>query len=139
MEVRETRVGMRRVGLCMLLCCSQIQYIHMVGQKENTRTGGVGLSQKPMDLSASEREDRGHGKGVGVHTTLLQSDTVHPYCHTKAGTRPGGVGLCKIPKHLSVSEREERGHREGVSTEDVRENALCTYDVVCSRKTDLHL
>ena len=38
--------------------------------------GGVELSKKPKDLSTSEREDRGYGKGVGVHGTLLQSDTV---------------------------------------------------------------
>ncbi len=40
---------------------------------------GVGLSTKQKDLSASEREERGHGKGVGVYATLLQSDTVQPY------------------------------------------------------------
>ena len=37
---------------------------------------GDGLRKKPKDLSASEREDREHGEGVGVHGTLLQSDTV---------------------------------------------------------------
>ena len=50
-----------------------------------------------------------------------------------------GVEVHKKPKDLSVSEREERGYGVGVSTEDVRESALCTYGVVCSRKADRHL
>ena len=61
------------------------------------------------------------------------------YGHAKAGTRPVGVEVHKKPKDLSVSEREERGYGVGVSTEDVRESALCTYGVVCSRKADRHL
>ena len=101
---------------------------------------GVELRKKPKDLSASEREECGHGKGVGVHATLLQSDTVQPYGRAKAGTRPVGVGLRKKTKDLSTSHREERGHGEGVSTEIVNESALCTtYDVVCSRKAARHL
>ena len=97
------------------------------------------MRKKPKDLSASEREDRGHGKGVGVYATLLQSDTDLTYGRVKAGTRPVGVGLRKKTKDQSASEREEREHGEGVSTEDVRESALCTYDVVCSRKAARHL
>ena len=82
--------------------------------------------QKPRNLSAHESEKCEHGKGVGVHATLLQSDTVQPYGRAKAGTRPVEFELRKKPKDLSASEREERGHGKGVSTEDVRESALCT-------------
>jgi hypothetical protein len=35
---------------------------------------GIGLRKKPKDLSASERDERGHGKSVGVYATL----PVHP-------------------------------------------------------------
>ena len=58
--------------------------------------------QKPRNLSAHESEKCEHGKGVGVHATLLQSDTVHPYGRAKAGTRPLGVELRKKPKDLSA-------------------------------------
>jgi hypothetical protein len=34
----------------------------------------VGLRKNPKNLSASERDERGHGKGVGVYATL----PVHP-------------------------------------------------------------
>ncbi len=44
---------------------------------------GVDLRKKSKDLIASEREDRGHGKGVGVYVTLLQSDTVQSYGRVK--------------------------------------------------------
>ena len=60
----------------MLLCRSQIHYSHMVAQKQGTKTVGVGLRKKPKDLSTSEREERGYGKGVGVYAILLQSDTL---------------------------------------------------------------
>ena len=53
----------------------------------------VGLRKRPKDLITREREECGHGEGVGVYVTLLQSDTVQTYGHTKAGTRPVGVGL----------------------------------------------
>jgi hypothetical protein len=102
---------------------------------------------------------------VGVHATLLQSDTVHPYGRAKAGTRPLGVELRKKPKDLSAHDMRvksvgmgrvlvcmllccsqiqlsiaiwSRKSEEGVSMEDVRESALC-YDVVCSRKAAGHL
>jgi hypothetical protein len=45
-------------------------------EKAVTMSVGVGLHKKPTDLSASESEEREHGKDVGVYTTLLQSDTV---------------------------------------------------------------
>ena len=32
--------------------------------------------QKPRNLSVSESEECGHGEGVGVYPTLLQSDTL---------------------------------------------------------------
>ena len=37
-----------------------------------TRPVGVDLCKKPMDLSASESEECGYGKGVGVYDTLIQ-------------------------------------------------------------------
>jgi hypothetical protein len=69
-------------------------------RKSSTSPPGVRLRKKPKDLSTSERDERGYGKGVGEYPTLLQSDTVHPY-------GPVGVGLFKKPKDLSVSESEE--------------------------------
>jgi hypothetical protein len=56
----------------MLLFYSQIHYRDMVAQKSVTSPVGVGLRKKPKDLSASEREECGHGKGVGVHVTMLR-------------------------------------------------------------------
>ena len=50
-----------------------------------------------------------------------------------------GDGLRKKPKDLSASEREERGDGKSVSMGDVRESALCTYDVVCSQKAARHV
>jgi hypothetical protein len=119
----------------------QSDTVHPYGcAKADTRTVGVDLRKKPKDLSVSEREERGHGKGVGVYGTLLQSDTVHPYGRAESDTRSVGFELRKKPKDLSVSEREDRGYGEGVSTENVNESALCTtYDVGCSRKTVHHL
>ena len=66
-------------------------------------------------------------------TTLIQSDTVHPYGHVKGGTSPGGVGLRGKKKDLSEGEREKREFGEGVSTEDVRESPLCTYVYIFRR------
>ena len=45
-----------------------------------------------------------YGKGVGVDATLLESDTVQSYGHTKSGTSPVGVELRKKTKDLSPSE-----------------------------------
>ena len=42
---------------------------------------------KPKDLNVIESEDRGHGEGV-VYTTLMVSDTLHPYGRTEEDTRP---------------------------------------------------
>ncbi len=74
----------------------------------DTRPVGVDLRKKPKDLSTSDREDRGHGKGVGVYATLLQSNTVQSYGRGKADTSPVGFELRKKPKVLSSS--EERGY-----------------------------
>ena len=46
------------------------------------------------------REERVHGKGVGVYVTLLQSDTVQSYGRVISGTSPVGVDLSKKPKDL---------------------------------------
>ena len=44
---------------------SQSDTVQTYGRsKVGTRSGGVGLCKKPKDLSAREREDRGHGEGV---------------------------------------------------------------------------
>ena len=40
-----------------------------------TSPGEVDLRKKPKDLSTSESEECGHGKGGGVYTTLIRSDT----------------------------------------------------------------
>ena len=55
----------------------------------------VGLYKKPKNLSASEKEDREYGNGVGVYATLLQTDTVQSYGDAKVGTRPVGIDLGK--------------------------------------------
>ena len=47
-----------------------------------------------------------------MYATLLQSDTVQSYGHSKTDTRPVGVGLRKKPMDLSASEREKIGHGE---------------------------
>ncbi len=108
--------------MCMILCCSEIQDSHMVAQKQ-ARGLRVGMCKKLKDQSAQESKERGHGKGVGVYATLLQSDTGQPYGRAKAGTRPVGVERHKKTKDLSASERVECGYGEGVSTDDVRESA----------------
>ncbi len=56
--------------MCILLCFSQITDIR--SRKGGTRPVGVGVRKKPKDLSGSDREECGHGEGVGVYTTLLQ-------------------------------------------------------------------
>jgi hypothetical protein len=69
-EVREKSVDMGRVWGCILLSCSQIQThkVQSYGRvKEDTSPVGVDLTQKTKDLSVSEREECGHGKGVGVY------------------------------------------------------------------------
>ena len=81
---------MGREWVCMLLCCSQIQYIHMVTEKETRDLRGLSVividpRKKPKDLSVSEREDREHGEGVSTEdvreSTLCTYDVV---CSRKA-------------------------------------------------------
>jgi hypothetical protein len=89
------------------------------------------LNKKPKDLSGSEREERGHGEGVGLHDTLLQSDTVQSYGRVKEDTRTVWFDLHKNQRtcqNLSTSEREERGYGKGVRTENVNERVFM-YDV----------
>ncbi len=74
--------------MCMLLCCSQIHYSLIVA-KAGARPGGW-AAQTTKGPSASEREERGHGKGVCVYATLLQSDTVQPYGRAKGRCEYGG-------------------------------------------------
>ena len=52
--------------------------------------------QKPRNLKTHESEECEYGVGVGVYTTLLQSDTVQSYGRTEAGTRTVGFncGVC---------------------------------------------
>ena len=59
----------------------------MVAQKQARVLWGLSCAKKPKDLSAHESDKRGHGKGGGVYTTLLQSDTVQSYGRTKTVTR----------------------------------------------------
>ena len=40
-------------------------------EKSGTSPLGVELRKKPKDLSASEREERGHGEGGDVYVTLM--------------------------------------------------------------------
>ena len=69
-HMRERNVDMARVWVCIILCFIQIQHSHMVTQK-HTRYLGVGMHKKSKDLSAHEREDRGHDKGEDVYQWLL--------------------------------------------------------------------
>ena len=41
-------VGMVRVGVCMLLCCSQIHYSHMVAQKEDKKRDRIFLPDQEI-------------------------------------------------------------------------------------------
>lgn len=95
MRVRSVSKG--RVGVCMLLCFSQIR----------------DCAKKTKDLSATERDDREDGEGRDVYATLIQSDTVQSYGRAKTDTSPGRVHLCKNKKDLSASEIEDRSHGEG--------------------------
>ena len=53
----------------------QSDTVHSYGRaKSDTSRGGAELRKKPKDLIASERQERGHVKGVGVYDTLQQSD-----------------------------------------------------------------
>ncbi len=63
---------------------------------ENKTVGLWGLvcAKKPKDLIASEREERGDVKGVGVYVTLLKSDTVQTFGHRKTDKRSVGKGDC---------------------------------------------
>jgi hypothetical protein len=82
----------------MILYCSQIQYSHMVAQKQARDLWGLGLRKKTKDLSAlsaSHIEERGHGEGVGVHVTLLQSDTVQSYGRAMETLGLWGLGFAK--------------------------------------------
>ena len=65
-ELREVE----RVNI--LLCCRHIHYLESYSHTE----AGVGLSQKPKDLSTYERVECGHGESGGVYDTLLQSETL---------------------------------------------------------------
>ena len=55
-----------------------VRYTITIWSRKNRdeSSGGLTCAKKPKDLSASERQDRGHGKGVGVYVTLLQSHTL---------------------------------------------------------------
>ena len=55
----------------------------------------VELRKKPKEQSSSESKECGHGEGVGVYSTLVQSDTLSIFGRTKAGMSPVGVGLRK--------------------------------------------
>ena len=61
-----------------------------------------------MDLRECVSEERGHGEGGGVYTTLL-SYTIYPNGHTGTDTRPG-IWLCNKPTDQSVCVIEEREH-----------------------------
>ena len=50
---------------------------------------GVGMCKKTKDLSTHEREESEYGEGRDVYATLLKSDIVQSYGHTKTVTRWG--------------------------------------------------
>ena len=68
-----------------------------------------------------------------------QSDTVQVCGSVKESTRLGLSSQKTNGPEYKSHEREYRGDGNSVSTGDVRESTLCTYDVVCSPKTDLHV
>jgi hypothetical protein len=43
--MRVRSVSMGRVWVCMLPCCSQIHYSHMVAQKQAQGVGGLGCAK----------------------------------------------------------------------------------------------
>ena len=61
-------VTMGRVGMCIVICYSHIvrSTVDIWSRKRRYETCGVEVWKKPKDLSASEREERGHGKGVST-------------------------------------------------------------------------
>ena len=59
--MRVNNVDIGRVGVCMLLCCSQIHYSHMVAQKQARGLRGLGCAnigvfflQKNLEEKISE-------------------------------------------------------------------------------------
>ena len=54
--------------------------------------------QKPRNLSVHESWEGEDGEGVGLYSTLLQSDKLQSYGRSNTGTRPVGVELHKKTK-----------------------------------------
>ncbi len=57
-----------------LLQSDTVQPYGRAKQKQTRDLCGLSCAKKPKDVIPSEREQCGHGKGVGVHATLMQSD-----------------------------------------------------------------
>ena len=60
----------------------------MVTQKKTRlRTRGVGLRKKPKDLSASEREECGHGEGVSTEDVRESALSVYDVVYSRKTVR----------------------------------------------------
>ena len=94
---------MERVWMCIPLCYSQIQYRHMVEEKEARDLWGLDCAKNRRTLVHMRERSVSMGR-VWVYVPLCFSQ-IQSYGRSKAGTRPVGVGLSQKPEDLSASGR----------------------------------